>query len=341
MIKELLKKLLSKRLSKAEGKLLSNWLKGPESDRFFSEEFDEMLKNDLATEEYPEWQAEDLKSKIWQELRSLEARKSNDEDQKAAATIFRLPYIRLAVAASISLLLGFYFYTSYLHTDTESTVETEAIQWVEKANPAGKKTLIHLNDGSKVYLNAESSIRYPENFKSDRRIFLDGEAYFEVAKDSLHPFAVEAGDLITTALGTSFNIKTFPEEAQVSLVLVSGKVKAEVSNTENRTFLDQGQGITLRKDSSELQATFNANLEQTLFWKEGVLHFEQVSFMDLVTQLERWYGVDITVSGAYPTSGGFSGTFKNNENLINVLQTIQFSEEFTFETADKKVMIQF
>ncbi|NHE59392.1 FecR family protein [Cyclobacterium plantarum] len=341
MIKGLLKKLLLSKLSKTEGKLLSNWLKGPESDRFFSEEFDEMVEKDFSIDKYPEWQAENLKTKILGEIRAFESEKSSARDNSGKTGISGSSFFRYAVAASVSLLLGIFIYSLYQNEPTASISDKQIISWLEKANPAGKKTIIHLSDGSKVYLNAESKIRYPENFKSDRRIFLDGEAFFEVAEDSLHPFAVVAGDLTTTALGTSFNIKSFPEESQVSLVLVTGKVKAEVSNTEAPAFLKPGQGISLSKGSGQLLETFEANLEQTLFWKEGILHFEQVSFMDLITQLERWYGVEITVSGDYPKNGGFSGTFKKNENLINVLQTIQFSEEFSFQSGDKKVLIQF
>lgn len=341
MIKGLLKKLLLSKLSRAEGKLLSNWLKGPESDRFFSEEFDEMVEKDFSPGEYPEWQPEKLKTKIVDEIRAFESDKSPARGNSGKNGFLGPSFFRFAVAASVSLLLGIFIYSFYQNEPIASMSDRQSILWVEKSNPAGKKTLIHLSDGSKVYLNAESKIRYPENFKSDRRIFLDGEAFFEVAKDSLHPFAVVAGDLTTTALGTSFNIKSFPEESQVSLVLVTGRVKAEVSKMDAPTFLNPGQGISLSRDSGQLMETFEANLEQTLFWKEGILHFEQVSFMDLLTQLERWYGVEITVSGDYPKNGGFSGTFKKNENLINVLQTIQFSEEFSFQSEDKKVSIQF
>ncbi|SHN13661.1 FecR family protein [Cyclobacterium lianum] len=340
MNKGLLKKLLQSNLSKEEAEMLSAWLQDDSSDDFFSKEFDQMFLEDIdvEAEEYPEWKSEELKLKVLQQIRSLDSLHRKGENAAKRRTLDVNRFFKYAVAATVSLLLGFYFYTSQLQSDAPAAGK---VQWVSKANPSGKKTIIHLSDGSKVYLNAESSIRYPENFKSDRSIILEGEAFFEVAEDTLHPFRVEAGALLTTALGTSFNIRTFPEEDKVFLALVSGKVKTEVSGTGNEAYLLPGQGTSLDKNSQEIQLPYQANLDQVLFWKEGVLHFEQVSFLDLITRLERWYGVDVTVKGDYPKSGTFSGTFKNNENLTNVLQTIQFAEEFSFESEGKQVLIQF
>jgi len=201
---------------------------------------------------------------------------------------------------------------------------------------------VGLNDGSRIYLNSASNISYPQNFSENRSVKLQGEAFFEVARDTLHPFIVETQNLITTVLGTSFNIKSFSEESNTSLVLATGQVKAEIKGVDDPFLLLPGEGIAIGHDPNNNQVDrFTANINETLYWKEGILHFDQIPFLDLIKELERWYGMEIDIAGKYPVSGGFSGTFKNKENLINVLETLKFSEDFSYRTTNKKVFIQF
>jgi ferric-dicitrate binding protein FerR (iron transport regulator) len=343
MIKDLIDKLLHSRLTKKEARFLDKWLRSDSSDPYFSEKLDEIIKEDKESgNSYPEWQPELLKVKILENIRSSAVKESLKLKETNEKTRFRFSFRPAAVAASIALLIGFSVY--FLGTDqSEKAIETSVEQpWLVKSNPAGKKTIVHLNDGSRVYLNSESSISYPQNFSENRSVKLQGEAFFEVFRDTLHPFTVDTRDLKTTVLGTSFNIKSFSDEFKTSLILATGQVKAEVKGVENPFLLLPGEGISIAHgDSSNLVNVFQANIKETLYWKEGILHFDKIPFMDLIKELERWYGIEINIAGKYPVKGGFSGTFKNNENLINVLETLKFSEEFTYQTSDKKVYIQF
>lgn len=330
-------------LSRQEAKKLAKWLKSKRSDRYFSDVYDRQVTQDDATEGENSGlspkQHESLKHTVLQQLDFL-ARTQAQPGKLPPAKAFTPP--KWVAAASLLFLVGLGLYLfAPRPTPTPSVAQAPAIEWVIKSNPPGKKTLIHLPDGTKVYLNSESTLTYAKGFTSNRQVYLEGEAYFEVAEDSLHAFTVQADSLLTRVLGTAFNVRSFPEENLVSVALASGRIEARVKGSETTELLVPGEGLALSKVGNRAVRKFDADLTTVQYWKEGILHFDQVSFPKLIRILERWYGVKIEVKGNIPKDSGFTGTFKNRENLINVLDAIQFSESFTYESNGKKVTITF
>ncbi|MEX0882740.1 MAG: FecR domain-containing protein, partial [Cyclobacteriaceae bacterium] len=203
-----------------------------------------------------------------------------------------------AKAAIISFLL-LVSVLGFLHMETSSEKESdisamiqEKDQWNTKSNPKGQKSKIHLPDGSTVILNADSEIRYRTDFeKSDRDIFLKGESFFEVAKDSLLPFRVYSGELVTTAMGTSFNINSYDKE-RVKVQLATGKVKVSNENQESEpVFLHPGEEV-IREGQGDLKKR-NFDRQNAFLWKDGTLRFADTSYPEFKITLERWYGVEI------------------------------------------------
>ncbi len=238
--------------------------------------------------------------------------------------------ITLAIVASLSL-----------HQVFPPTAKYDQIAYITKENPAGQKSTIYLEDGSKVILNAASALTYPEHFTAtERNLVLKGEAFFEVTKDARRPFTVVANGIATTALGTSFNINAFEEENNVSIALASGKVKV-VGRNENNEYheLNPGECITYHKQENNFEkGTFEPH--ELLSWKEGIIYFHDADFQQITNKLSKWYGVNFTVENLPGQSWKYTGEF-NNENLENVLMSISYAKKFDFAINDNTVKIVF
>ena len=228
------------------------------------------------------------------------------------------------------------------NADRERTTNDQKVTIIEKTNPKGQKSKVFLPDGSIVYLNAASTISYPSEFHLERDITLVGEAYFEVKKDSLRPFKVQSGDVITTALGTAFNVKSFTEEGEVIVSLVRGKVKIETveKNAQETLLLLPGQAADYIRNSKELQKK-SFDKADAIAWKDGVIIFDNTPLSDVFNRLENWYGVNFRVLNEPENNNVvISGKF-DNEYLTNVLLSLSYTARFNYELNDKEVVVHF
>ena len=217
----------------------------------------------------------------------------------------------------------------------------ENIAWVVNQNLAGEKSKILLSDGTIVWLNAESKLRYLPNFNDTvRRIALVGEAYFQVARDSLRPFVVASEGLQTTALGTSFNVRHFAGDSVVVVFLEEGKVNVERTDDPGTSvFLEPGYGVTSQIGGSGLQK-FADRANLWTGWKDGVLIFDNASIYEVIRTCERWYSVKFSIRGSPPSNWKFNGKF-DNENLKNVLESLTYGKAFDYTIQDKQVVLHF
>jgi len=237
--------------------------------------------------------------------------------------------VTLAVLASVTLH----------HTLMVDTQERQPIASVTKTNPAGQKTTILLEDGTKVTLNAASTLTYPEQFTStERTLHLQGEAFFEVAKDVHRPFTVIANGIATTALGTSFNIRAYAEENNISVALASGKVKVTGYTKEGSHELLPGESITYDNKGEVKKEVFDT--KEFLAWKDGIIYFHDASFQQIVSKLERWYGVRFITTNLPAQTWKYTGEF-DNENLENILHSISYAKKFDFTIQKDTVTIVF
>jgi ferric-dicitrate binding protein FerR (iron transport regulator) len=270
---------------------------------------------------------EEMSDKIWERGVSKSAQK-----QDLGHFSFRA---MLKIAAMLVFLASIYF----IFSQNEPIVPQVM---VEKINPSGQKSKVMLPDGTSVWLNSESSLKYAESFSdTERLVVLEGEAFFEVMKDENRPFIVQSGRLNTTALGTSFNISAFPEEGVIQVGLISGRIKVNNFNEKTRTdiILEAGSGIEYVKNTDDFNH-FTVEQEKIIAWKEGSLVFEGDSFEGVIRKLKRWYGVNIEVQGSPPMDWKLNGTFKK-ENLRNVLEHIRFGRDFTYSLNGKQLTLNF
>ena len=189
------------------------------------------------------------------------------------------------------------------------------------ATPRGGQYQLTLPDGSKVWLNAASSLRYPTAFTGkDREVELTGEAYFEVAKNAEKPFKVKVNDLTVDVPGTSFDIMAYTDEPAVRTSLLDGAVRVEQGNTALLLHPGQQAGLV----NSELRLTGEMDPEEVLAWKNGLFKFNGAGIETVMRQISRWYNVDIVYEGE-KTTHSFSGVIGRNTNMSNVLKILEFS----------------
>lgn len=241
------------------------------------------------------------------------------------------------VAASILIVLGLGYGISNF---SSNELNQKEITILEKSNPKGRKSMVMLPDGSRVKLNADSYFKY-EEIGVNRNVYLKGEAFFEVSKDADRPFTVYSDDISTRALGTSFNVRAYPEDSVTHVYLATGQVEVKTNKKDRCTklILEPGNGACFYKNEQRLSLE-DFDIETTLAWKEGVIIFEKSDFMEVKKSLERWYGVDIEVVGAPDSSWRINGSFKN-ESLENILNSIDFTTPIDYSITNKKVKIIF
>jgi transmembrane sensor len=237
----------------------------------------------------------------------------------------------LKIAASVSILfvasLAVYFLGKY----TESA---SVIDYAERINAAGEKTTIQLSDGSIVLLNTNSTLRFPKTFKGMKReVFLEGEAFFEVEKDSLHPFIVHTNTVSTQVLGTTFNVNSTTISVAVSVA--TGKVRVIEGNTTELLLPQQKITYLFVEKNWNREET---NLEQELAWKNNTLIIEEKNLAEAAAILENWYGAKISFANAALKNCRITGKYKN-ESLENVLRAISYSSEIQFELNNKEVTL--
>jgi ferric-dicitrate binding protein FerR (iron transport regulator) len=205
--------------------------------------------------------------------------------------------------------------------------------------PNGERAHISLYDGTKVWLNSGTKFRYPVAFNSNtREVFIEGEAYFDVAKDRKHPFVVNAGQLKVEVLGTRFNICAYPEDNEFLTTLEEGSVKADNTVTGRGVVLHPGQQVSLNRKANGLKL-YSVNTELYTFWKENLLKFEDATFEDVVKKMERWYDVKISVDPAINTGERYTMTIKT-ESLREMLQLVSKTTKMNYEIEKNNVYIK-
>lgn len=189
------------------------------------------------------------------------------------------------------------------------------------STPRGGMYQLTLSDGTKVWLNAESSLRYPTSFTGkDRKVELTGEGYFEVAHNASKPFFVNTGSMNVQVLGTRFNINTYADDGNLKTTLFEGSVEVNAGSSKVR--LKPGEQARLQLSDNVLQSSGSIDLDQVLAWKEGYFSFQDAGLKDIMMQISRWYDVDVIYQGnILPRK--FGGSIARKSELSSVLKILE------------------
>ncbi|TDO94880.1 FecR family protein [Flavobacterium sp. 245] len=190
------------------------------------------------------------------------------------------------------------------------------------STPTGGQYNIILADGTKVYLNAVSSIKYPTQFNGDKRLVeLQGEAYFEVAKNKNKPFIVKSDNQSIEVLGTHFNVHAYSNESVVKTTLLEGSVAVSFKN--QKSILKPGQESNVSDNFTKIKIR-EVDTDEAIAWKNGRFKFDNADLKTVMRQLERWYGIKVEYRGDVSDVRFSGGTFMN-KNLSEVLKVLELS----------------
>lgn len=212
-----------------------------------------------------------------------------------------------------------------LKTPQFNTIET----------PRGGKFEILLPDGSRVWLDAASSLKYPVEFVgTERKVELTGQAYFEVAKSKGKSFKVRSGKQELEVLGTHFNINAYANQSNILTTLLEGSVRLSVKDNQASALLKPGQQSSLAAADFQIKPV---DVEEAIAWKNGFFAFDRDDVPTVLHKLERWYDVDISIEGEFDQIK-IGGTISRSKSLSEVLRVLQLTRKIKFKTEGRRII---
>ena len=228
--------------------------------------------------------------------------------------------------------------------------------------PIGEKSQVILPDGTHVWINSGSRFVYPANYGANsRKVYLEGEAYFDVTKKQGMPFVVNTKDVNIKVLGTAFNVKEYATDKTVETTVVRGLVRVEsvldqhnsiyVNPNEKAVYLKQNQHIAIagqsvpksvvknREMATEPILVVKANPEPITCWKDQLLVFTDETFEDMVVKMERWYNIKINIINPKLKQERFNGKFVHNETVYQVLEAIKLTTPIEYSVENNEINI--
>lgn len=205
------------------------------------------------------------------------------------------------------------------------------IRYSEISVPFGQMSQLKLSDGTKVWLNSGTTLRYPEQFAGDQRsVTVIGEAYFEVAKMANKPFTINTSDMKVEVLGTSLNVLAYKEDATSSVTLVEGKVV--VQNTEGKTIAQLNPGQMATKNKTETKVEIK-DVKTAFYasWIDGEIFFDDERLDQIAVKLERWFNVEIVFADEHLKSHRFTGTILKNKPVDQIMQALELLSPIRFK----------
>lgn len=258
--------------------------------------------------------------------------KISTNDRTVEIFLFRIRQYQVGLAAATVALLiaiGSLLYTSY----------GDELSFVVATNNTGKVQSIPLPDGTIIKLNNRSKLTYPETFSgSQREVFLDGEAYFDVAHDKKRPFIVRAGELKIKVLGTKFTINATFLFPKITATLLEGSI--DVSNPKKHLLMKPGQQLTYDAESGKMLLANLNNAEREIRWTQNVWVLTNTPLLDICQRLERQFNVKFIIMNDKLINKSFTGEFETNESLESILETMKVSTSFSYERIGKNIIVR-
>lgn len=249
-----------------------------------------------------------------------------DEDKISSSSTSKVKIIlwnTLKVASAILILIG----SSYFFNLSLSDKPNNLLQSIYV--PPGSRTSVTLPDGSLVWLNSNTSFKYPTTFASENRVVeLDGEAYFEVTKNEGKSFIVKTNKYNVEVLGTTFNVEAYTNEVSFKTGLFTGKVKLYKEQQENKSlYLKPGEAAELIGDALQVSS---AN-QNSFRWKDGLIILEDKSFTEIMRLFEKYYDVQIIIKNDKTKELGYKGKLRISDGIDHALRVLQKDFRFTFK----------
>ncbi len=230
---------------------------------------------------------------------------------------------------------------SSLVYDVSAKTVTKEIAYNSLVVPRGGEFQLELEDGTRVWVNSETRLRYPTKFPNDQRVvLLEGEAFFEVSKDKNRSFIVKTQGVDVRVLGTKFNVSSYADDDAIRTTLVEGSVAVmDSENHENNLLLNPGHQAIYAKDAKLLENK-KVNVDLYTSWKDGQFVFQESHLSDIMQKVSRWYDVKIFYQNADVGNLNFTGTLKRYDSLDRLLGMIEKTNEVKFFFKDNTIIVQ-
>lgn len=220
------------------------------------------------------------------------------------------------------------------YTDGTGLTESSQVQYATLTVPRAGQYQVTLPDGTKVWLNAQTTLKYPTDFKNrEREVEMQGEAYFEVVHNASQPFIVRSNEQTVKVLGTSFNINTYTGQATTTLINGSVQLSDQMQQTK---ILSPGQQAVETRNGFQVK---HVDTENYIAWKEGVIILNRQNIHDILAQLERWYDVEFANTAAINSDAVLSGDIPRDINLSGILQALEQQTHVKFKIEGRRIMI--
>ena len=296
----------------------------------------------------------DLKTE--EDLADLLASIRNEKNEESE-TSSTFQWWRLA-----AIILLFISVSTIIYFTVTRPKTSEIVAFNEIIVPLGEKSQIILADGTHIWINSSSKLRYPVTFnKSERTVYLEGEAFFEVTKNEIQPFVVNTPDLKVKVLGTSFNVKNYPGDRNAVTTVVKGLVSVESKKEKSESvLLNPNENLVLNTLSipEEVQNTKvvekenniepkrihpivnkKVNVEAITSWKDQMLVFSDEPLEEVALKMERWYNVKIYILDQDLKKERYRGKFVNNETIYQVFEAIKFTTPIRYKSKNNEFFI--
>jgi ferric-dicitrate binding protein FerR (iron transport regulator) len=207
------------------------------------------------------------------------------------------------------------------------------------STPRGGQYQVILSDGTKVWLNADSWMKYPVAFTGkERSVEITGEVFFDVAPDAKHPFIVTVNDMQIKVLGTQFNVNAYSDEASVNTTLSEGSIQVR-SATGDSLIAAPGEQVQLNP-SGRLNLIKHVDLDEVLSWKRGLFVFHQAELTEIMKSLSRWYDVRVEYLNGYRSENHYTGIIRRQANLSDALKILELTSGAHFEISNRTIVIK-
>ncbi len=247
------------------------------------------------------------------------------ETEKPKSLMMHRPSILMG---SVAAILVFGLLTGSIFTYLLSLTKTNSEQLVF-LTPRGEKSMVTLPDGTEVWLNANSRLVYNSFTSTNRQVELKGEAFFKVIHNENAPFVVKTNECDIKVLGTTFNVMAYDDFGRKEVTLLNGKVDVLVDGTDQ--VLKPGQALVLKNHQVQIS---EVNASQASLWVENKFNFKNIPLSELMKRVENWYDVDITLENKTEKEVNFTGTFKNEETIWQVLDAIKVYIPIKYKRTD-------
>ena len=312
---------LENRCSEEDFVLINEWMK--ESDENAGELF--RMEEIYQLGKFP-FEEENLVVRAERRL----GRRLEQENQKKQE-VFKLRSVLRYAAAIVGVIVLAAGLAYWFRNKAEELVVASAAH--------GQVREMLLPDGTKVWLNQSSVLKYPRAFEGkERHVYLDGEAYFEVARNHEKPFMVKSPAMDVRVLGTSFNIKCRPDNSFAETTLIEGEVEVKDKSDKGRITLLPGQKAVLNRVTGRMQVK-QVDPKMEIVWHNDLIPFEKSSIFQIAAALERFYGVKIILSPDVDSTNTYSGVLKKKDNIESVLNSLRNSIPFNYKKVDDTIYL--